>query len=325
MAQDGLTTLQRRIIGALQVDGRATWRKIAQVLDEHERTVARQGAEMLAAKTITVAAIRTRESAVIMRMTCNPGTARLACESMAQRQDTSFSYLVTGVGDVVSEVAYEGNELNEILNLQLPSTPGLTSCATYPVLKYFRTIRGWRVGVLTAAEELAMSTELTRDDTRQQGVREGNVREGGGRLTENDELIAQALQRDGRASVEAIARQVRLSESTVSRRIDWLIRNSHLAIRTLVEPDALGLRTEALLWIHTAPNNVEALGTALAKRPEVRYAAAVAGDCQLVVDVTVANPAQLYQFLADSSWSTSMTNMQTTMVMQARKRGGQLI
>ncbi|MFJ6415375.1 Lrp/AsnC family transcriptional regulator [Paeniglutamicibacter sp. NPDC091659] len=320
MAEAGLSTLQRRIIGALQVDGRATWRKIAQVLDEHERTVARQGAELLAAGIITVAAIRTRESAVIMRLTCNPGTARLACESMAQRPDTSFSYLVTGVGDVVAEVVYEGNALNEILNLQLPSTPGLTSCATYPVLKYFRTIRGWRVGVLTAAEELAMGTELTKDDTRQQGVREQSLR-----LTENDELIAQALQRDGRASVEAIARQVRLSESTVSRRIDWLIRNSHLAIRTLVEPEALGLRTEALLWIHTAPNNVEALGTALAKRPEVRYAAAVAGDCQLVVDVTVANPAQLYQFLADASWSKSMTNMQTTMVMQARKRGGQLL
>ena len=188
------------------------------------------------------------------------------------------------------------------------------------MLKYFRTIRGWRVGVLTPAEELAMATELTKDDTRQQGVREQNVR-----LTDNDELIAQALQRDGRASVEAIARQVRLSESTVSRRVDWLVRNSHLAIRTLVEPEALGLRTEALLWIHTAPNNIEALGTALAMRPEVRYAAAVAGDCQLVVDVTVANPAQLYQFLADTSWSKSMTHMQTTMIMQARKRGGQLL
>lgn len=84
------------------------------------------------------------------------------------------------------------------------------------------------------------------------------------------------------------------------------------------------LNTEALLWIHTAPNQVEAIGTALAKRPEVRYAA-VAGDCQLVADITVANPAQLYDFLSDSPWSKSMTHLQTTVVLQARKRGGQLL
>ncbi|MFL4477844.1 Lrp/AsnC family transcriptional regulator [Paeniglutamicibacter sp. ORCA_105] len=320
MAQGDLSALQQRIIGALQVDGRATWRKIAQVLDEHERTVARQGSELLASKAIAVAALRMRESSVIMRLACTPGTARLACESLAQRADTTFSYMVTGVGDVVAEVICEANALNELLTLQVPSTPGLISCSTYPVLKYFRTIRGWRIGVLTAAEELALHTELTQDDTRQQGVREAAAR-----LTENDELIIQALQRDGRASVEAVARQVRLSESTVSRRIDWLIRNSHLAIRTLVEPEALGLNTEALLWIHTAPHQVEALGAALARRPEVRYAAAVAGDCQLVADITVANPAQLYDFLSDPSWSKSMTHLQSTMVLQARKRGGQLL
>jgi hypothetical protein len=37
---------ERRIVVALQLDGRSSWRRIAEVLDEPERTVARRGGEL---------------------------------------------------------------------------------------------------------------------------------------------------------------------------------------------------------------------------------------------------------------------------------------
>ncbi|MCZ4149420.1 hypothetical protein BZG21_33910, partial [Escherichia coli] len=43
---------------------------------------------------------------------------------------------------------------------------------------------------------------------------------------------------------------------------------------------------------------MDALGTLLAGLPQVRYVAAVAGDAQLLVDVTVPTQRDLYEFIA---------------------------
>lgn len=67
-----LDPLQRRIIGALQVDPRAPWRKIARALGEAERTVARHGTELLAINRVTVAGIENRQAAIITSFTCTP-------------------------------------------------------------------------------------------------------------------------------------------------------------------------------------------------------------------------------------------------------------
>lgn len=135
-----LGEVERRIVVALQVDGRATWRKIAKVIGEPERTVAHYGSALLDEGKVKVAAIAHRKAAVIASLKCAPGTIPVAIEAISQRSDTSFTYMVTGESDVVSELHYDGG-LEDILTLQLPATPGLSSIQSYPILKYFKTVR----------------------------------------------------------------------------------------------------------------------------------------------------------------------------------------
>lgn len=310
-----LNDLQRRIVAALQIDGRATWRKIATVLGEPERTVARYGSELIDSGMLTVAAVQQVRHSLIVTFSCAPGTARLACESLAQRVDTTYSYMTTGPGDVVAEILYEG-DMREILMLQLPATPGLNRMVAYPVLKYFRTIRGWRVGALNPDEERALTPRQGTDSMPR------NLDEP---LSPKDRQIIDVLRGDGRSSIEAIARQTRMSDSSVSRRLSWLLDTRRISIRTLVEPSLAGLPVEALLFVQTSPHRVDELGKRLAQRPEVRYAAAVAGDCQLIVDVTVATQADLYSFISDAMWGEQMTQVKAGVVIQARKRGGRLL
>ena len=305
--------LERKIVIALQADGRATWRKIAQVFGEPERTVARYGQALLASSKISVAAIQHRTGSLVAAFTCAPGTVRVACEALAQRGDTSFSYMVTGQSDVVTELHYDG-DLAEILTMQLPATPGINALAVYPILKYFKTIRAWRAEPLPEAAERALRPASGGELT------EWSPSAG---LTENDKLIIEVLRKDGRASVDAISRQVKMSESSVARRVDWLLRGEHISIRTLVEPALLGYPVEALLWVQTSPQSVEQLGQRLRLLPEVRYAAAVAGDAQLIVDVTVRTQKDLYRFISDTPWG-QMVQLKTAMVLSARKRGGRL-
>ena len=70
-----LSDLERQIIVALQVDGRATWRKIARVIGEPERTVARYGSALLEQGKVKIAAIAHRAGAVIRYcMSSRPGS-----------------------------------------------------------------------------------------------------------------------------------------------------------------------------------------------------------------------------------------------------------
>ncbi len=308
-----LTEAHYRIIAALQVDGRATWRKIATVLDMPERSVARHGAWLLENGLVKVAAIRHRKHSLLLACSCAPGTVRIASETLSAREDTSFSYQVTGREDLVAELHYSG-DITDMLSLQLPATPGVSSLVVYPILKFFKTIRGWRMGSLTAVEEQALRKEA--DPILLRTLPD---------LGAKDELIIAVLREDGRASIESIARRVAMSETSVARRIDWLLGNSLISIRALVEPSVVGLPVEALLWVSTTPSKIDSLGQKMAARPEVRYAAAVAGDCQLVVNVTVASQAALYNFISDNAWDDSLMQVKTSLVVQARKRGGQLV
>ncbi|HCH46335.1 MAG TPA: AsnC family protein, partial [Glutamicibacter sp.] len=91
-----LSDLERQIIVALQVDGRATWRKIARVIGEPERTVARYGSALLEQGKVKIAAIVHRTGAVIASVSCAPGTIPVASQALSARTDTSFTYMVTG-------------------------------------------------------------------------------------------------------------------------------------------------------------------------------------------------------------------------------------
>lgn len=95
---------------------------------------------------------------------------------------------------------------------------------------------------------------------------------------------------------------MKLGESSVSRRVEALLRGEHISIRTLVEPALLGLPVEALLWVQVSPERIDELGQRLSQLPQVRYLAAIAGDAQLLVDVTVPSQQDLYRFIAQTDW-----------------------
>jgi DNA-binding Lrp family transcriptional regulator len=312
---DELTVLEQQIVTALQVDPRASWRKIASVLREPERTVARRGSELLESGIVGVLGIRLRPTPVLVEMRCAPGTARVAVQAMAQRADTSFVYMVTGTADCLAEILTDRDRLHSALADELPGIAGLQHVNTYPILRYFKTLRAWQPGPLTVEQRAALQPVPLRDPAVF-----GEYPE----MTKADEQIATVLCEDGRASFEAIARRVGISEATARRRTEWLLETNTVHLRALVEPAALGLPVEALLWIKTSPAQLETLGQRLAALPETRYVAAITGDYQILADVTVANNQALYDFTSSGAWTADVAQISTSLLLHARKRGGRL-
>lgn len=309
-------SLERQIVAALQLDPRCPWRKMAAVLGEAERTVARRGSQLLESGAVAVVGIRPRPAVVLVEMRCMPGTVRVAAQALSQRADSTFVYTTTGTGDCVAEILTDPSRMADVLSDELPSTIGLRDSTSYPVLRYFRTIRGWRPEILTADMAGALRSALTADS----GVLVAQQE-----LSRQDTELVDALCADGRMSFEALGRRVGVSEATARRRSEWLLANNQVHLRAIVEPAAFGLNVEALLWIRAAPHHVEQVGKSLAELPVVRYAAAIAGNYQIMADVTVEDMPSLYRFITGSEWAQRAAGVDVSLVLDARKRGGRLM
>ncbi|BCW06083.1 AsnC family transcriptional regulator [Arthrobacter sp. NtRootA1] len=308
--------LERQIVAALQIDPRCPWRKMAAVLGEAERTVARRGSQLLESGAVAVVGVRPKPAAVLFEMRCIPGTLRTAAKALAQRKDITFVYTTTGTGDCVAEIMTDPRHMADVLSDELPSTIGLRDSTSYPVLRYFRTIRGWRPEILSADRAEALRSTLTLDS----GILEAQKE-----LSRQDTEIVEALCADGRMSFEALGRRVGVSEATARRRTEWLLANNQVHLRVVIEPAAFGLAVEALLWIRASPLHVEQLGKSLAELPMVRYAAAIAGDYQVIADVTVGDMSSLYRFITASGWVQYASGVDVSVLLDAHKRGGRFM
>lgn len=311
----GLDELDQRVVAALQVDGRASWRRIAEVIGAPERTVARRGARLLATGAVVVSGFAPRGEMVIVRLRCTPGAQRVAGAAIARRQDATFSYLITGPADCAAEINCPPNRLAALALDELPGIPGLVSSSTDPVVRYFRAVHQWQPGLLTPEEAEALSDFPA---ITPQPALAANP------LSREERLLVQLLSEDGRRTNEELAALSGMSEATVRRRIDSLRRQGRLYLRAVVEPALLGLPVEALLWLKAHPRFVGEIGEALIQSHYVRYAAATTGEYQLLVHVAVPDVMTLHQFTTSGTWAEHVDMIETSMLLAAPKRTGVL-
>jgi DNA-binding Lrp family transcriptional regulator len=304
-----LDPLALRITEALQVNGRASWRRIAQVLDEPVRTVARRGAALLEDGTVQVVGLTALAPTHLLRVQCRPDKVQSVAHTLASWPQSVFVYVLAESAEVIAEVTAEFDALPALLGAQLD---GVLTHQLTPVLQYFRTVAEWRAGVLTPAEV----AELELPDVPPEQTRIGL------QVDDVDRAIIDALVADGRTPFETIATLAGFSEATARRRIDQLIQRGVIRIRAVVGPALLGLPVEALLWIRCAPQHAEHVGTTVARSPLVRYAAMVMGEYPLVVDVTARNTAELRDFLINGPWESRVDSVHATLLVQTFKRGG---
>ncbi|MCG7203690.1 Lrp/AsnC family transcriptional regulator [Streptomyces arenae] len=312
--EHGLDALDRRIVAALQVDGRAGWSTVARVLGESERTVARRGRRLLAERLVTVAALVATGETVVVRFDCSPDTVVTAARAVALRPDSIFTYLLSGAGDCVAELQCPADRLAALTLDDLPRLPGLTARAVTPVLRYHRTVRGWQPGILTPDEVAGLHRFPDRDDLSASAPEAV--------LDPDERKIVAALAADGRRPYEELAALAGMSEATARRRVEALLQAGVISIRASVDPALLGLPVEALLWLRTRPDAIERIGTLAARDPLVRYAAVVTGEHQLLVHVTQPSRAALLDCLGNADWMREATAAETQLVIRALKRSG---
>lgn len=311
-----LDRLDQRIACALQVDGRASWRFIAEVLGESERTVTRRGTKLVADRAVAIAARPRARSNTIVGAHCELGQSRIVARAFAQRGDSFLVHILTGTPECVVLLDCPRERLGELVFEELPGVRGLINTFTQPVLRQTHTISRWRPDVLNDDEVRALVGDR-RDESDGDGPA-ATTRD------KADDLLLQALGADGRRSVDELSRLTGLSDTTVRRRVERMRRDGDLVIRAIVEPALLGLPVEAVVWVTAKPTEVESVARELGRSPFARYVSVVVGDRQIIAIVAMPSEAVLYEFVTRSSWLGNVHSVDTAIILETYKRGGAL-
>jgi DNA-binding Lrp family transcriptional regulator len=316
---DELDEIDRRIIGYLQVDGRAPFSTIAQVLELPDRTVSRRGQELLAQGAIQVTGLIersnvARKEAVIVRITCTPGMNTIVATALASLDESIFVYLTTGSNECLAEVFGNSAVIANIMLNFIPGIPGVASVITYGCLKYYRTAAQWNPGILSDSERAKIIV-----DRAPRPIQEIE-------LLADDQLILETLSKNGRATFDQIARACGLTEPTARRKTAQLLDSGALSIHAVVNPASIGFKVECWLWVKCAPKDINRIAEELIEDNRVRYLATISGEYQILFEVAMTDRKTLNTYLQDLSHKVQGVNtLESYILIEAFKRSGRKV
>ncbi len=280
--------LDRQLVHCLGVDGRASFSRIAEILEVSDQTVARRYRRLRSAGVLRVVGLKARDKVGslgwFLRMRCVPGSGEAIADALARRPDTAWIQLLSGDTEVLCTLRGDARDDRYSLLAKLPRSARIVAVSAYSLLHLF-------TGGPDALGFLQVLPEEQVEPLRIP-VRGGRVE-----LGELDGRLFEALGRDGRASHAELAADVGWSESTVRRRMDQLRDVGVLYFDLELDMSAFGFRSSTWLWMSVPPAQLAATGEALAKFPEVAYAAATTGPANLAVCAVCRDEAEFYEFM----------------------------
>lgn len=140
-------------------------------------------------------------------------------------------------------------------------------------------------------------------------------------LDEIDRALVREIQSDARQTNVALAKKVGLTEGAVRRRIENLLSSGAFRIVAVGEPEALGLRTHAVIGLRVDLSRLETLASRLAAMRELSYVYETTGAYDILVVGFFASNDQLREFLMRKlATLEGVVSTDTYLVMRTVKR-----
>ncbi|MEV0275171.1 Lrp/AsnC family transcriptional regulator [Streptomyces sp. NPDC050610] len=322
MKTDSRDEFDLRLVHALQLDGRAPFSRIAEVLGVSDQTVARRYTRLRTSGAIKVLGLTAPgvlgETVWLVRVHCTPDAATAVAEALARRPDTSWVSLLSGGTEIAAVTRVASDRDGEALLLEkLPRTPQVTGITAHCLIHEFF---GGPQGLVNKSES------LTPDQIERLTAYEPETGPGAGPppvLSAADERLCAALARDGRAPLAELSAVTGWSQSTVRRRLAELRSRGVLFFDIDYDPRAFGHGTHVVLMLSVPPAAVHETGEALAGHPEIAFACAITGPYNLMAVAICADVQALYAYLTSRVASLSaVQRMETSPVIRQVKSAG---
>ncbi len=292
-----LDELDRQMVQALQIDGRAPFSRIAAVLGVSDQTVARRYRKLCTLGGLRVLGVadekRLGQTRWFVRLRCTPDAAETLAGVLARRDDTSWVGLASGGTEVICTIRSRSRPERDALPFdKLQRTPRVVSVSAHLLL---HTFYGGSPGWFSKSDDALDPSQVEAllpppaDPLPDEPVV----------LDAADASLLAVLKQDGRATFAELQAATHQSESVVKRRLDYLRRTGVLYIDVQFDSRLLGYRMHALLWLTVAPAALSAVGTALAGHREVAFASAITGQSNVVAVTIFREAGGLYPYLSE--------------------------
>jgi DNA-binding Lrp family transcriptional regulator len=314
-----LDDLDRGLIHALHIDGRAPFSRIAAVLGVSAQTVARRYARLRTEASLRVVGLTDPHQAGrtqwLVRLTAAARSAQDIARALVRRPDTSWVKLASGGTEIVAIIhaPTDASGANSLLLHDIPRTDGITAVSAHCLLHmYLGGSTNWRRSAdALDAEQSRVLREAAAGSVSDVVPRQPGLRDA--------ELLA-ALERDGRAGQGELARVTGWSPATVARRLAELRAGGALFFDVEVDAGLFGVNTRALLWMSVRPADLESVATALSGHDELAFVAATTGPTNLVAQALCRDPADLHRYLTHRLGSlTAVHTLETSPVLRNLK------
>ncbi|MGV4926354.1 AsnC family transcriptional regulator [Streptomyces sp. BHT-5-2] len=316
-----LDDIDRGLIHALHIDGRAPFSTIADVLGVSTQTVSRRYRRLRAEASLRVVGLadphRAGRTQWLLRLTAGPHAAQDLAAALARRADTSWVMLASGGTEIVALVhtpTAVGQAGHALLLHDIPRTAAITAVSAHCVLHtYLGGPTAWpgREQSLDAEQRRRLQPAIVPARPAQQA------------LTPADDDLLAALQRDGRASLTDLAAATGWSAATIARRLADLRAVGALFFDLELDNTLLGVTTQAMLWMAVAPAHLDHVARTLAGHHELAYVAAVTGPSNLVAQALCPDPAALHRYLIDKVGAVAaIRSLETAPVLRMVKAIG---
>jgi DNA-binding Lrp family transcriptional regulator len=289
-----LDALDRHLLQALQLDGRAPFRRIADVLDVSENTVARRYRRLRAEGLRIVARTvpeRLGETSWFLRIQSTPDATVQLAEAIARLPESSYVSVDAASTQIhCGIVTPDIDENGPPILASLHRTSRVTAISAHCLL---RTYEGdpptWytKLDPLTPEQQAALTPEPPRSHPDDEPAI----------LDEANRAILAHLANDARATLPELSAAIGVSTATAKRRLDYLRADGVLQICTDFPHRHLGYRLMSYLWLRVEPAHLETVGAALATHQPVSFAAATSGPHYLVVAAITRGTNDLYRYL----------------------------
>ncbi|MFJ9417114.1 Lrp/AsnC family transcriptional regulator [Streptomyces sp. NPDC101227] len=308
--------LDHAIVRVLTREPRAAFADVGERLGVHERTVARRLDRLVGAGLVRFTAFLVPEFlgeglVVELGVRCAPGRLHDTAVALAHRPDTRAVDVASGSSEVVAEVIVPGpDHLLTTVDGSIARIPGVTDIHTSAVLRLLLTANDWD----------PYGDEPTPARRR---IAEGGELPPPLVVDELDRRLVALLERDARAPITRLARELCVGETTARRRLTRLMESHVLHLRMHAEPEVLGFPVEARFRLSLEHRALDAAVRHLARESDVRHLLITTGRANVLGYSSHRSAQDLHSFTARVfAELEGLTGAGTELLLRTYKRAG---
>ena len=143
---------------------------------------------------------------------------------------------------------------------------------------------------------------------------------GTGILDELDQRVIKILQTDGRRPNTEIARELRVSETTVRKRIAQLVSRGLINIVAVPTPRAVGMNLSAIIGFSVELPKLHEISEELKRQREVRYIGVSTGRYDIIVEAFFFDQRHFLDFISTRlGRMEGITSLETSVILDVVK------